>query len=470
MNRLLPKKIINFIFLIAITILLYSSYVTYQQVQRLLLANSWVIHSHQVIEKVNNIVLNIVDGSRMEESYIDTHNEHYLMKYQISLQNALTDTADLKKLTDDNESQLMRYERFAPQVQEVVSSLEAVMKTNQAGDKEKATALLTSQVLQGNISAMKQMADEMNKEEFRLLQDRNAMLYADSHKSNVIVITTGIISDILLLLSFLILSYQEQKYSEEQDSINNELKEKKRLISNTNRLKSEFLANMSHELLTPLNAIIGYSQLIQDGIAGSVSEEQKEYLFEVLKSSRQLQGLINEVLDLTRIEAGKINLTPQDFNLASLVHEVTDMLRPQAARKKIHLTTLIDENLTTVHLDPVRFKQVLFQYLSNAINFTPEFGSVKIHARPESERSFIIEVEDNGIGIKPEDIDRLFVEFEQVDSRDVKKFQGTGLGLALTKKIVEAQGGRVGVTSRSEKGSIFYAILPRDQEIISDIE
>ncbi|MDR3477399.1 MAG: ATP-binding protein [Gammaproteobacteria bacterium] len=467
MNRLLPKKIIYLIFLIALTILIYSCFITYQQIQRLLIANSSVVQTHQIIEKINSVILNIVDGSRLEQSYLDSKNERYLLSYQISLQNATSDMSDLKQLIASNDNLQNRFARFDPLVKEVIASLEAVMQTNQTSGKDKAMELLVSQKQQAQISFVKHMADEMNKEEFRLLQNHNATLYADTHLSNVIVITAGIVSDFLLLLSFLILSHQEQKYAEEQEGLQKEIEEKKKVISEANHLKSEFLANMSHELLTPLNSVIGYSELIQDGIAGAVSHEQKEYLQEILKSSRHLQHLINDVLDLTQIEAGKINLMPEDFSLPSLIHEVTTLLRPLAARKKIYLTTLIDDNLTTVHIDPVRFKQVLYQYLSNAINFTPELGNVKIHARLESERSFIIEVEDNGIGIKPEDIDKLFVEFQQVDSRDARKFHGTGLGLALTKRIVEAQGGRVGVTSKLDSGSIFYAVLPREQEITS---
>jgi signal transduction histidine kinase len=468
MNRLLPKKIINLLFLIALIILGYSCFITYQQVQRLLIANSSVVQTHQVIEKINSVMTNIVDGSRLELSYLNSNNERYLLNYQISLENALSDLSDLKKLTVNNDNLQGRFTRFEPLVKEVVASLEEVMKINQTSGKAQAMELLVSQKQQGQITFVKHMADEINRDEFRLLQNHNATLYIDTHKSNVIVISAGLVSAFLLLLSFLILSHQEQKYAEEQDVLEKEIAAKKQVISDANHMKSEFLANMSHELLTPLSSVIGYTELIQDGMAGAVSDAQKEYIHEILKSSHHLQQLINDVLDLTQIESGKINLAPEDLSLPTLIHEVTNMLRPLAARKKIYLTTLIDDSLSTVHIDAIRFKQVLYQYLSNAIYFTPELGNVKIHARPESERSFIIEVEDNGIGIKPEDIDKLFVEFQQIDSRDSKKFHGTGLGLALAKRIVEAQGGRVGVTSKLDNGSIFYAILPREQEATSD--
>jgi PAS domain S-box-containing protein len=237
--------------------------------------------------------------------------------------------------------------------------------------------------------------------------------------------------------------------------------EQYRRINEANRLKSEFLANMSHELRTPLNAIIGFASLIQGEKVGTLNENQKEYLGDILASSRHLLLLINDVLDLAKIEAGKMKFRSEPVDLAATVHEVTDILRGLAAEKRIRIGVELSPALPTVTIDPAKFKQVLYNYLSNAIKFTPEKGAVTVRIQPEGDDRLRLEVEDTGIGIAPKDIHRLFVEFQQLDSGPTKKYSGTGLGLSLTKRIVETQGGTVSVQSVLGKGSTFAAVLPR---------
>lgn len=240
-----------------------------------------------------------------------------------------------------------------------------------------------------------------------------------------------------------------------------EQKEQYRRVQEANRLKSEFLANMSHELRTPLNAVIGFAEIIHDGRAGPVSDEQREYLGDILASSRHLLQIINDVLDLAKVEAGRITLQPEPVNLQRIVSEVRDVLRTLASSKSMEVVTDIDPSLTDLVLDPARLKQVLYNYLSNALKFSPDEGRIVVRARPEGPTFFRLEVEDNGIGIDEADIGRLFSEFQQLDSSAAKKYQGTGLGLALTRQIVAAQGGTVGVTSSPGSGSTFFATLPR---------
>ncbi|HAT8179243.1 TPA: PAS domain S-box protein [Legionella pneumophila] len=253
----------------------------------------------------------------------------------------------------------------------------------------------------------------------------------------------------------------DQKRLEEQLRTKNiELEEKNRRVQEANRLKSEFLANMSHELRTPLNGIIGFTELIHDGKVGSVSKEQKEYLGDILSSSKHLLQLINDVLDLSKVESGKMEFHPEKVKLEKVIREVIDILRTFISKKQIHLETKVSPKLKQIFIDPSKLKQVLYNYISNSLKFTPDGGKISIHAIPEANNSFRIEVQDNGIGIHTEDLKHLFVEFQQLDASIAKKYQGTGLGLALTKRIVEAQGGEVGVKSTFGKGSIFYAIFP----------
>ena len=240
-----------------------------------------------------------------------------------------------------------------------------------------------------------------------------------------------------------------------------ELELQNRRIQEANRLKSEFLANMSHELRTPLNAIIGFAELLYDGHVDPDSPQHQEFLGDILTSGRHLLQLINDVLDLAKVEAGRLDFRPESVELGKLVGEVIAITRTSAAAKHIKVETELDPAVDHATLDPNRFKQVAYNYVSNALKFTPEGGRVVIRTLPEGDASFRLEVEDTGIGIEQAELGRLFVEFHQLDGGASKRHQGTGLGLALTRRLVEAQGGTVGVRSTPGVGSVFHAALPR---------
>jgi signal transduction histidine kinase/CheY-like chemotaxis protein len=256
--------------------------------------------------------------------------------------------------------------------------------------------------------------------------------------------------------------------SAELEKANRELQEQNRLVQQANRLKSEFLANMSHELRTPLNAIIGFTQLMHDGKVGAVSPAHEEYLGDVLDSARHLLQLINDVLDLAKVESGKMEFNPEPVNLTKLIAEVRQILQSLSSAKRLKVDFEVSPAVEQLIIDPAKLKQILYNYLSNAIKFTPEEGRIAVRALPEDADYFRLEVQDTGIGIEPENLAKLFVEFQQLESATIKRHQGTGLGLALTRKIVEAQGGRVGVESSPGQGSTFSAILPRNSRPIEE--
>jgi len=222
--------------------------------------------------------------------------------------------------------------------------------------------------------------------------------------------------------------------------------------------KSRFLAGVSHELRTPLNGIIGFSELMYDAKLGPVSDDHKDVLSDILTSARHLLQLINDILDLSKVEAGRMEFHPESTRIDTLVYEVRDVVRPLAEKKRLKLSISVPAEFTAV-VDPARFKQVLYNYLSNAVKFTPENGRVEVRVRREEDHSFRVEVEDTGVGISPEEIAKLFQEFQQLPNSR-KAEQGTGLGLALTRHIVEAQGGSVSVRSTKGTGSVFAAVFP----------
>jgi PAS domain S-box-containing protein len=229
-------------------------------------------------------------------------------------------------------------------------------------------------------------------------------------------------------------------------------------LQEANRLKSVFLANMSHELRTPLNAIIGFSEFLIDEKAGALSAKQKEYLNDVLNSGRHLQRLINDVLDLSKVEAGKMEVRTERFSVRQAVEEVCGGVASIADGKRVTIKRDLaaPDQLT---LDRQKFIQVLYNLVSNAVKFSDEGGEVRVSARQHNHQ-LELSVCDRGIGIRGEDLEKLFVEFQQLDSGSARRFEGTGLGLALTKKLVEVQGGSISVESARGRGSTFTVLLP----------
>ena len=240
-----------------------------------------------------------------------------------------------------------------------------------------------------------------------------------------------------------------------------DLEEARALAERANRFKSQFLANMSHELRTPLNAIIGFGELLEDD-EGHLTPQHKEFIGHILSSGKHLVSLINDILDLSRIEAGRAELSRQTTSVGPLIQAALAVVRPTALKAGVTLGSQIAEDLPAASVDPVRFKQVLYNLLSNAVKFTPAGGKVTLRAKG-IEGQLVIAVDDTGIGMRAEDLGRLFKEFERIQSASGPKAEGTGLGLALSKRLVEMHGGTIAVESEPGKGSTFTVCLPADQ-------
>jgi len=265
----------------------------------------------------------------------------------------------------------------------------------------------------------------------------------------------------------------KDKYDMLYQSVIRELDDQKRLLSEKNRTlehlyealeaasrhKSEFLANMSHELRTPLNAIIGFSEVLLERMFGEVNAKQVEYLEDILSSGRHLLSLINEILDLSKVEAGRMELEIAVFDLPQALERALTLVRERATRRGLTLDLSLDERLGTFVGDERKIRQVVLNLLSNAVKFTPEGGRVGV-AATLANGAVQIAVTDTGIGIAPEDQEAIFEEFRQVGGDYSQKREGTGLGLTLAKKFVELHGGTIWVKSEVGRGSTFTFTLP----------
>jgi len=235
-------------------------------------------------------------------------------------------------------------------------------------------------------------------------------------------------------------------------------------VETANQHKSEFLANMSHELRTPLNAIIGFSEVLSERMFGELNEKQAEYIGDILSSGQHLLSLINDILDLSKIEAGRMELEFSDFDLPSTIEQTVMLVRERAVRRGITVGRAIDERLGSIRADERKVKQVLLNLLSNALKFTPEGGKIDVRAAV-NDGVAEISVTDTGVGISPEDQEAVFEEFRQVGSAS-KKVEGTGLGLAISRRFIALHGGKIWVTSQVGTGSTFAFTLPLQRSMV----
>jgi len=251
---------------------------------------------------------------------------------------------------------------------------------------------------------------------------------------------------------------EKRKFMDSLAASNQELELRNREVERATKLKSKFLANMSHELRTPLNAIVGFSDLLADGTPGELNDKQKRFVNHIKQGSAHLLQLINDILDLSKIEAGQLELRCEDFQVKDALPEVLSAIRPMAMAKNIQVHQKLEGD-RAVYADRVRFKQILYNLLSNAVKFTPKDGRIDIDC-VEKGNDVCISVTDTGIGIRAEDQEVVFEEFRQVEGNTNSANEGTGLGLAITKRLVEQQGGKISLESKPGRGSRFTFTLP----------
>jgi len=236
--------------------------------------------------------------------------------------------------------------------------------------------------------------------------------------------------------------------------------EKTAELEMANRHKSEFLANMSHELRTPLNAIIGFSEVLKERMFGELNPKQLEYVRDIFGSGQHLLSLINDILDLTKVESGHMELDAREFSVRAAIHNCCTLIRERALRKRLRLESHVFEDVGNWRADERKFKQVVLNLLSNAVKFTPAAGEVRIVVRVEGD-TLVVAVSDSGVGVAPEDHERIFHSFQQAASDEEVRREGSGLGLALSRRLVERHGGTLVVASTPGRGATFVARFPK---------
>ena len=460
MKPVFTKKITVIILSFSLALLVAGTFITYFDIKNLISTNASVVQIHRTVEQLNDVVLDMIAMRDEAFEYLEQPTVKHYQLYLNAKNQSLSNLQTLRVLLAENLQQQEPLANLLPVYSTFIKKLDFMLTQQQQG--QLLNQLVAINEIKARMLKAQQITDAMSNMEFAKLSQHNAYITHSSQQINLTFLTVGFLSNFLLLLCFLLLNHQEKQHYQALAIKNRDLALSNVRLQEINRLKGEFLANMSHELRTPLNAVIGFTQLIANQDAGPINAEQQELSNLVLSNSQELLALINRILDLAKIESGVIELNAQAVQLEQTITGVMQSFEKMAAPRQIKIVKNI-QDIQTIFIDPVRFKQILTNYLSNAIKFSHDNSEVSIEVSMADAGFFKLAVKDKGIGIKEKDLDKLYVQFQQIDGSASKAYGGVGMGLALTKKIADAMGGRVGVESQLNQGSVFYTILPINQ-------
>lgn len=452
------------IFSLALVTLLAQLY--YQQ-RRLLSAHQWVVHTLQVQENSIKLLVEVMESNSVARNYMWTRDAAFLADYRRHTADSLAIFNTIKELTRDNPAQ-----------QQELQILDRFLQQSLKLNEDNLNRKVRLDFLPNNgdwIKPRYQLNQEIKAEVDKIRSEENRMLLkreSDLQKTASLTLIWNIVLASLFVLVAGTLSislYREwqkrrglveklAQVNSELENRNVNLQEANRAISEADRLKTEFLSAMSHELRTPLNSIIGFTGLLRMGIAGAVTDEQRKQLGMINESAQHLLHLINDLLDLSRIESGRAEIGREAFDMRDVIADVIAVLTPLAEKKQLTLINHCESAPLPVISDRRKVYQILLNLVNNAIKFSNR-GTIEITGRPLAEKWQIC-VSDQGIGIAPESLASLFQAFHQLDGTARRVYEGTGLGLYLSKKLVELLGGTIEAASVMGQGSKFCFTLP----------
>ncbi len=438
---------------------------SFRSISRLIENARWVEHTVVVLDHIDRFDTLRVQTDSERRFYLYTQDPHYIENYAHTTSEEKKELAALYAFPSDNAGQKGRLQQMQSLLQQRDLAMQQIVLTPPA---KAGNDPLLSPAAKIPFPSLRPLVEEFRIEERSLLAERHL---AQERSTQNMYRTLALLALLLcfLLLHIYLISQRHRKLRQKawEESIqfglelkksNEALARKRQEADRANELKSEFLANMSHELRTPLNAISGFSELLSAGIAGPITEKQKRFIGHIEEGSRHLLSLINDILDLSKIEAGQSELEKETLEACEVLEGVLASIRSLAMNKNIALQAHCEPGVL-LSADRIRLKQILYNLLSNAVKFTPENG--RIDARIYRQQEYLrFEITDTGRGISQEDQAIIFEEFRQAASPAGSTKQGTGLGLTISKKLVEKHGGGIGVQSEPGKGSTFYFLLP----------
>lgn len=460
-------------FLMGLLILLIVGITAWQTNAKQIENSALVAHTHHVLSNAEGLLNALTEAESTSRGYVISGNAAFLTPYQKILEDVEIQYRQLLSLTADNPEQQQRLFVIKPMIDQRLSILAALNQMR----RDQGIEFIQERFVNGR---GKQLQDEirarigeMERAEEKLLAPRAVSTETASMQSRL-AITLGTLCALLITgASFLVIRYDIERRTEAENALkvaNAKLALATARAQNADSSKSAFLATMSHELRTPLNSIIGFSGVLLQELAGPLNVEQKKQLGMVRDSSRHLLALVNDVLDISKVEAGQLRIQHQTFSIRESIERSIALVTPLANKKGLAIETYIEADLGQVISDRRRVEQVLINLLNNAVKFTAQ-GSVTLRAETlhdylapgvtVAQPAILIQVVDTGIGIDDADLPELFQPFRQVEDGLARQHEGTGLGLAISQRLLNLMGGSIGVASKKNEGSTFAVVIPR---------
>src|SRR5713226_8261701 len=429
------------------------SVASYRSTTMLIEANQWVAHTHEVLGDLQTVLSLIQDAEIGQRGYLLTGRESYLKPHSTAVEGIDDVIARVRKLTADNPNQQRRLDTLRPLIAGKLAELKETIELRKSNGFEAALAVVVTDRGKKAMDDIREVVRQMEDEERELLKSRDQSARTSARNENLVISFGTLLAFVLVPFASVIIRNEIVQRKRAEEAIVCAKEEAER----ASKFKDQFLSTMSHELRTPLNAVLGFSGLLADERYGLLNDRQRRYVSHIHTGGQHLLTLINDILDLSRIEAGRMELAIENVSVETVFGEVLSVMRPLADNKSQTLSQHAEPGLS-VRADLTRFKQVLMNLLGNGIKFTPEGGRIELTAN-QADSEVRVEVRDTGPGIPPEEQKRIFEAFYRLPESG-KATEGTGLGLAITQRVVELHGGHLGLESQPGQGSCFHFSLP----------